>query len=253
MEGWLSRLVRRRRVWLVLGLPVCAVIAISSVASISLFQPEVSGKSLGYAVAGIDLYLGPEGGLVNNQKTNVPTSSSSRRSRSPLRWGVRTAGHDREIFGHPRAPDCGRWSPDLNQSVFGTAARRGEALLPDSRAERSLPLTVNEDLALPEIGVTAQAPTPTEAIRLASASQVALGTYLTGIETRSSTPRVSGCRCPPWGRSRSLTTRRRALAMLRSTFLLSYALWSGLVVALMAIVRDLRKLRRGWTPERVNP
>ena len=255
MKGLLSRLVRKRRVWLLLGLPICAVIAISSVASISVFPPKVSGKSLGYAVAGIDLYVAPEGGLVNNQKTTVPqnfieqTIALGAQMASPqLRDMMATSA------GIPPDQLAVDGPLDLNQSIFQQqpdGEKRSSQILVQNAPYR---VTINQDLALPEIGVTAQAPTPNEAIRLASASETVLSTYLAGIETRSETPRIERLQVSSLGPIALSDDSRSGVANVAVlTFLLSFALWSGLVVALMAIVRDLRKLRRGWTPERVSP
>ena len=72
MKARISKVLSKRRTWLLVGVPVCVLVAISSVASISLFPPSVRGKSLGYAVAGLQLHVSPPGGLVNNQPTNVP-------------------------------------------------------------------------------------------------------------------------------------------------------------------------------------
>lgn len=101
---------------------------------------------------------------------------------------------------------------------------------------------VNEDVALPEIGVTAQAPSSAEAARLAIATQNALSSYLTSIETRSGTPRVERLVVSALSPISISDKSKGLLNVAGLTFLLSFALWAGVVVALMAIVRDVRRL-----------
>jgi hypothetical protein len=255
MKGWVSRLVRRRRFWLLAGVPVCLLIAISSVASVSLFPPAVRGKSLGYAVAGMQLYVAPPGGIVNNQPTDVTENlvgqafaladqMSSPQARSLIASNSGLPENQIAVDG----------PLDLDQSIFQSepdGPKRSSQIIAQNAPYR---VTITEDTALPEIGVTAQAPTPTEAVRLASATQAATSSYLTGIETRSRTPRAARMAVSSLGPiSLSDTSSKDLPNVAVLTFLIAFALWSGLVVATMATTRDVRRLRRGCTPDGASP
>jgi hypothetical protein len=255
MKAWISRLLGKRRTWLLLGIPVCVVVAISSLASISLFPLSVRGKSLGYAVAGVQLYVGPRGGLVNNQPTNVPqnfieqsVAVADQMSSPQLRDMIAT------YSGIPANQIAVDGPIDLNSSIFDQqppGEKRSMQLLVQKAPYR---VTVDEDVALPEIGVTAQAPTPAQAARLASATQIAVSSYLTGIETRSKTPLVNRLSVSSLGPvAVSDHSRKGLINVAVLSFLVSFGVWAGVVVALMAVLRDLRRLRRGWTPDRVSP
>jgi hypothetical protein len=243
MKAWIVKLLSRRRTWMLVGVPVCLLIAISSVASVSFVPPSVRSKSLGYSVAGMQLYVAPHGGLLTNQRTNVPqkfiqqaitladqVSSPQLRDAIAVRAGI--PAHQLAVDG----------PINVDTSVFAqqpTGEKRSMQILVQNAQYR---VQVNEDVALPEIGVTAQAPSSAEATRLALATQNALSSYLTSIETRSGTPRVERLVVSALSPI-SISDKSKGLANVAGlTFLLSFALWAGVVVALMAIVRDVRRL-----------
>jgi hypothetical protein len=255
MRAWISRLIRRRRTWLFLGVPVCVLLATLSVASVSLVPPKVSGKGLGYATAGMDLYVGPRGGLVNNQPIDVTNNlivqayaladqMSSPQIRSLIASRAGIAASKLAVDG----------PLDLNESLFLTfpdGEKRSSQIIVQNVPYR---VTIDEDTALPEISVTAQAPTPSEAVRLASATQAAASAYLAGIETRSRTPVAVRLGVSPLGPIAVSDDSTKGLANLAVlTFLVAFALWSGLVVTIMTVARDVRRVRRGWTPDHVSP
>ena len=255
MKARISKVLSKRRTWLLVGVPVCVLVAISSVESISLFPLSVRGKSLGYAVAGLQLYVAPPGGLVNNQPTNVPqnfiqqaiavadqVSSPQLRNMIAMYSGIpaRQIAVDGPI--------------NVDTSVFMRQPRGEKRSMQIVVQNASYRITVNEDVALPEIGVTAQAPTPDKAARLANATQLAVSSYLTGIETRSRTPLANRLSISPLSPISISDDSTKGLANLAAlTFLVSFALWAGVVVAVMAILRELRRPRRDWVPGRVSP
>lgn len=247
MKARLSKLILSRRTLLVAGLPVSALVALCSVASVSFFPPAVRASSLGYAVAHSQLYVGPHGGLVDTQLSDVPQQSITQaivladQMGSPEMRNLIAA--NAEIAPDRIAVD----GPlDVTQSVFQEepdGEKRASQVVVQNAAYRVI---INEDTALPEIAVTAQAPTSREAVRLASAARVAVSSYLTRIETASKTPLRKRLGVSSVGGifvSDHSTSGLINLAVL--TFVVSFALWGGLVLSARAIVRDVRSLRAG--------
>jgi hypothetical protein len=249
MKARMSGVIRSRRLWLAFGVPVSALVVLCTVASVSIFPPAVQGSSLGYAVATTQLYIGPPGGLVNTLTTDVPQQF--------IEQGIALADqmaspHLRDVIAANSGIAASRIAVDgpldLNTSVFSQepdGPKRSSQITVQNALYR---VTVGEDTALPEISVTAQAPKPSQAVRLANASQAALSTYLTGIETASGTPPIDRLGVSSLGPVLVSDESSGLVNVAVLTFALSLALWSGLVVAITAIVRDVHRLRRGWSP-----
>jgi hypothetical protein len=252
MTARISTALSKRRTWLTVGGAVCVLVAISSVASISFFPPSIRGKLLGYAVAGQQLYVGPPGGLVTNQPNNVPQNFIQQAITVADQVASPQLRNMIAMYSGIPARQIAVDGPiNVDTSVFTQqppGEKRSMQLLVQNAPYR---VTVTEDVALPEIGITAQAPRPVEAVRLASATQGALSSYLTGIETRSGTPladRLSITPVSPMSITDDSTKGLANVAVL--TFLVSFALWAGVVVAMNAIVRDLRRLGPAGTRPR---
>ena len=114
-------------------------------------------------------------------------------------------------------------------------------------------VTIDEDTALPEVGVTAYAPSPGQAVRLAGATKAALVSYLNDIETSSGIPpaqRLAASSLGPVFVSDDSGKDLLNVAVL--TFLVSLTLWSGLVLAVTAVLRDISSGRRRWARERAS-
>jgi hypothetical protein len=247
MRARISKLILRRRTLLLAGIPVSALVALCSVASVSLFPPAVHKGSLGYAVAGTQLYIGPRGGLVDTTLADVPQQSINQATALADQMA---SPELRDLIasnsGIPAGLIAVDGPVDLNTSVFDQqpdGPKRSSQVVVQNAAYRVI---IDEDTALPEIAVTTQAPTSREAVRLAGAAQVALSSYLTGIETASKTPASQRLGVSSVGGvfvSKDPTSGLANLAAL--TFLVSFALWGGLVLSAWAIVRDTRNLRRG--------
>jgi hypothetical protein len=247
MTRWIWRLILSRRLWLMIGLPVSAVIALCTVASVSLSPLAVRGGGLGFAVAKSELYVGPPGALATTNLADVPalfiqqaialaaqTPSPEMRDLIAMKAGIppRQLAIDGPL--------------DLNISVFQNqpdGEKRSTQILVQNAPYR---VGIVEDLVLPEIAVTAQAPDPAQAARLASATGEALSSYLNGIQDASRTPVRQRLEVSPLGPA-SVTdgAKKGVINVAVLTFLLTFAVWSGVVVAVTAIVRDLRRLRLG--------
>jgi hypothetical protein len=244
-----------RRLWLWVGVVVAGFVALCTLRPVSLFPFRVGDGRLGYAVAGVQLYVAPPRGLVANRKpdwaSNVVEEAFSLADQMASPEVRDLIGSDAGIPPNQIAVD----GPlDLNESIY--------TLMPDGEKRASqvvvqdapYRITIDEDTALPEILVQAQAPTTAEAVRLAGAAQNAAQAYLSRVERRSDTPGVVKLTVYPLGPitvSNHARSGQTNLAVL--TFLLAFVLWAGLVSVILAVVRDIRTVRRGWTPRRVSP
>ena len=244
MKARRSRLILSRRTLLVTGIPVSALVALCSVASVSFFPPEVRGSSLGYAVAKMQLYVAPRGGLVDTPLSDVLEQWTNQaialadQMRSPLIRNL-IAAHS----GIPRDRIAVDGPLDLNQSVFDRepdGEKRASQVVVQNAAYRVI---VNEDTALPEIGVTAQAPTTREAVSLAHGAQAALSSYLTGIQRASKTPVDQRLGVSSVGGVFASDESSGLKNLVGLTFALAFAVWSGLVLSLRAIVRSVSRGR----------
>lgn len=247
MRAGIAKLILSRRTLLVVGIPVSALVALCSVASVSFFPPAIRGSSLGYAVARMQLYVGPNGGLVDTQLSDVPQQSINQAIALADQMGSpRIRNLIAANSGIARDQIAVDGPLDVYQSVFDEEPdgekRASQVVVQNARYR----VIINEDTALPEIAVTAQAPTSREAVSLASATRVAVSSYLSGIETASKTPVRDRLGVSSVGGvfvSNDSTSGIANLAVL--TFVVSFALWSGLVLSAWAIVHDVRRLRRG--------
>ena len=190
MRAGIAKLILSRRTLLVVGIPVSALVALCSVASVSFFPPAIRGSSLGYAVARMQLYVGPNGGLVDTQLSDVPQQSIDQAIALADQMGSpRIRNLIAANSGIARDQIAVDGPLDVYQSVFDEEPdgekRASQVIVQNARYR----VIINEDTALPEIAVTAQAPTSREAVSLASATRVAVSSYLSGIETASKTPR----------------------------------------------------------------
>jgi hypothetical protein len=254
MKAWLSRLLRSRRTWLAAGVPVAVFVALSSVASVSLFPPSVRGSSLGYAVARMQLNVGPPGGLVDAQPADAPQMFIDK----AIALADQTSSPElRDLIAAKSGIDASLLAVDgpldINQSIFQEepdGEKRATQIVVQNASYRVI---FDENIDVPEIAVTAQAPTPGQAVRLANGAGAALSSYLTGIETSSETPLGRRLQVSSVGPTAVTDDATKSLANIGVlTFVLSFVLWSGLVASVAAIVRDIRSLRPGPVPDRVS-
>jgi hypothetical protein len=246
MNGRVSSLLSSRRVWLFLGVPVAALVALSAVASISVFPPSVKRKPVAFVTATAQLHMLPPsvlgGTLVRDdprqfiqQTINLADQMSSPQLRGLIGKAAGIAPRLIALDG-----------PNPTYLAITEREPSGEKRATQIVAEGDLyRVTIDEDLVSPQIGVTAQAPTASQAVRLAAATQAAMSSYLTSLETAAQTPPTRRLEVHaltpivlPGDSSGGLGN------MVALTFFVSLALWVGSVFVITTVVRDLRSLRR---------
>lgn len=235
----------RRWFWLALGGPVAAAVALCVVFSVSLFPPGLRSKHLGYYLATTQLNIMPNGAIGNADPFADPSQfagpalvianvMSSPELRNLIARQARIRPSDLAVD----AP-VPTYLPIAAQEPTGE--KRSTQIIVEQDPYR---LTIDATQALPNIGITAQAPSPQVAQRIAAAAQPALSAYLTGVETNAGTPLYE-----------RLVTRQLAPVQVAPdpyggtsnvmgfAFLIGLTLWVGLVLTISAVGRDVRVLR----------
>jgi hypothetical protein len=243
----MPRVVLTRRILLAAGVPVSAFVALCALASVSVFPPAVHSRALKYAVAKTLLYVGPSDGFGNTNPKDIPQQFIDQSIVLAFQMASPELRHLIAVNSGLAASRIAVDGPvDLNESVFQQepdGPKRAMQILVQNAPYR---VTVDEDLVLPEIGVTAQAPTSGQAVRLASGVQAALSSYLTGLETTSQTPAVERLVVSALGPVFVTDGSSGDLVNIAVvTSVLAFVLWCGLVFSVTAVVRDIRRLRRG--------
>ena len=254
MKALISRTARSRRVWLLLGVPVAAYVALSSVANVSLLPPTVNGKNLAFVTARTQLYVMPQGQLAKSTPSSNPSQFTAK---AAVLANLLTGPELRTLIAKNARIDARRIVVDgpvpvdepLGQ-IWPADQKRASQIVAESDPYR---VTVDASPSLPVLGITAQAPMTGQAVRLAAAANTGLNSYLTGLETRAKLPIAqrlevhSLAAIAVSGDSSGGLGNVAALA-----FVVSLALWTGMVYAIAAVARDLRSLR-AQRPERASP
>ena len=250
MKSLVLRLVTSRRVWLLVGLPIAAYVALSAVANVSLLPPEIKGRNLGVVTARTQLYVLPHAQLyttppepladtVWTQSAEQATVLANLLTSPDMRTAIaRDAGIDAR-----RLAVDGPISADLpNTDIWPAGEKRANQIVAESALYR---LTIDANPSAPVIGIAAQGPTATQAVRLAEGTRTALSSYLTSLQTKAHVPVAQRPGVSALGAvavSGDSSGGPRNVATL--TFIVSLTLWIGLVYTFAAVARDIRRLRR---------
>lgn len=241
---WLA--VRSRRLWLLAGVPVAALVALSSVAHVSLLPFAAKDKNLAFATARTQLDVLPPGQLVNAPPSaygaSDPTNSTAQATvlanllTSPeLRAGIARAADIEPRYLAVDGPIPG--DQPLAQ-IEPAGEKRANQITTESDPYR---ITVDMSQSLPVMGITVKAPTTGTAVRIAAATRTALRAYLSSLATQAKLPAAqridvqSLAGIDVTGRSSAGVASVAALV-----FVLSLVLWTGAVYAFAAVARDLR-------------
>jgi hypothetical protein len=253
--GWTTRAVRRKRVWLLLGLPLAALAALSTIASISFLPPSIHSKSIAYAIASSELSVETSSSSGNTPELTrlypLPEWAAvlAEEMTSPQMRGLiaKTAG----IPANELAID-GPVSADLQRTQQEpTGEKRSYQLLAEGDLYR---VTLDTDKYLPAIAIAAQAPSEDGALELVEAVDRAAHSYLTSVETSAHTAPPERVHVSPL-QPVVITGGSGGHTVAALVFLLTYVLWTGGVFVWVTLARDMRALRRlGWTlPAQVPP
>lgn len=242
MRARLTRLLTRRGLWLLMGGPVAAFVALLTVASVSLFPPGIKHRSLAYYKASTQVYVMPDGALGNSLLKLSPTAFTGQSitlanimSSPELR---NTVAHDAGVDPNLLAVDMPipSYLPIAEQEPPGE--KRASQIVEEGDPYR---LTVDINLSLPAIGLTAQAPSSGLAQRIVQAAQTGLTSYLTNVEASASTPESLRLHVRSLGPITVAADDSGGLANVAGfAFLITLALWCGLVVAGFGLLHNLR-------------
>jgi hypothetical protein len=248
-----SNVVRSRRLWCILGVPIAAFVALSAVASVSLLPPAVHHKTLAFVGATTQLYV-----------ISHDTADSSLPGGDPSQFTLRAI-----ILANEAA------SPELRERIAKTAGIRPSLLAVDEPVPGYLPIAEQEppglkranqilsekdpyrvqfaeDEDLPEIDISAQAPTRDQAVRLARGAAATVRWYLTSLE--AGIPALDRLQINQLAPVFVVGDGSGGLVSVAAlTFVVALVLWIGLVFSITAVVRDLRTVRPSPEPEHASP
>jgi hypothetical protein len=242
MRARLSWLLTRRGLWLALGGPVAAFAAVLSVASVSLSPPGIKHRTLAYYRASTQVYVMPQGALGSSLLKSSPTVFTGQ---SITLANIMSSPELRNIVARDARLDPGQLAVDAPIPSYLPIAeqeppggKRATQIVEEGDPYR---LTVDINLSLPAIGLTAQAPSPEVAQRIVRAAQTGLSTYLTSLEASAGTAASLRLQVRSLGPISFDSDDSGGLANVAGfTFIVTLALWSGLVVTAFGVARNLR-------------
>jgi hypothetical protein len=225
------------------GFPVAGLAALTTVFAISIFPPSIHRKQMAFAVASSEFYL--------NAPTGPNVAPALTYFFSLQQWAETLAEEMTSpelkglIAGAARIPTSqlaidGPISNDLQRTQQEpTGEKRSSQLLTEGDPYR---IELNDDSDLAGVGISAEAPTPAAAANLARAAEVATDRYLARTQAAADTPPKARLEIDhlapivPTGGSHGHTVA--ALV-----FLIVLTLWTGLVVLLAKLSRELAAIR----------
>lgn len=243
LRSFRPRAFGNRRLWILFGLPVAALAALSTLFTVSLLPPSVHKTQVAYAIASSDLYLnaptGPSSAPALTYYYGLPQWSEvlAEEMTSPELKGLiaRTAGipvKQLAIDG-PIAYDLQRTQQEP------TGEKRSSQLLTEGDPYR-IELDTNVDFAA--IGISGRAPTPGAAFKLVRASEVAIRGYLLRTQQAAGLSpklRLVVADLAPI----VLAGGSGGHTMTAMVFVIVFLLWTGLVVLVAKLRRELLAIR----------
>lgn len=234
--------LRRRPLWLAVGVVVAAIAAASRFAAIGLLPPSVKLRPLGHATASTQLIVGANSSLTHTYHDLYEGYLNSRvATLADMVASPKVRGYIARAAALPAsqiAVDAPIWTQLQRIQQWATGEKRANEIVAERDPYR-ITLTIGE--SAPIIDVVAQAPTPTIAARLAHGVVDGLRAYVSDIATVA--------RIPPAGRYdiaqlAPVTTAPVDTAGLANvgafTFLAVFAVWCGLVLLVAGVARDVR-------------
>jgi hypothetical protein len=250
MKALASRAVRSRRLWLLAGVPVAALVALCCVADVSLLPPSVKSKNLAFVTAKTQIYVLPHAQLVNSPPTVDGASDPTEFNElTTVLANVLASPELRAMIARDAGVDSRRLAVDAPvpfdqplAQIEPAGEKRANQIITEGDPYR---ITVDTSASLPVIGITVHAPTSGAAVRIAAAAKTELSAYLTSLETQAKLLDAQRLDVRPLAGIAVSGDGSGGLANVAAlTFLVSLVVWIGVVFAIAAVTRDLRAVRR---------
>jgi hypothetical protein len=253
MRKRLFRLLSRRGLWVALGVPVAAFVVLCVVASVSLLPPSVSRKQLDYYIGTTQINVETHAALGSVITSSDPTAFSNQAavlanlmdSPALMQLIARDSGiPERKIAVDGPVPT---YLPIAEQEPTG--GKRATELVNEDDSYR---LTIDPNLWLPNIGITAQAQTVGGAGRLAAGAEKAITSWLTQTEKTAATPLWDRLEVRPLANITITGSGHGGVKNLGIfVFMIALALWTGAVFAVSSVLRNVRIARqvRAWNAQ----
>jgi hypothetical protein len=253
MTRRLVRLLSRRGLWIALGVPVSGFIVLCVVASASLLPPSVKHKPLDFYIATTQINVETHAALGSVIISSDPTAFSNQAAvlgnlmDSPEVMALvaqRSGIAQSKIAVDGPVPT---YLPIAEQEPTG--GKRATELLSEGDLYR---LTIDPNLWLPNIGITAQGPTVAGAARLAAGAEEAITSWLTKTEQTAGTAMYGRLEVRPLANITVVGSGHGGVKNLGAfVFMIALTLWSGAVFAVSGVLRNLRVARqvRAWNAQ----
>ena len=247
----------RSGLWIALGVPVAGFIVLCVVASVSLLPPSVKHKPLDYYIATTQINVETHAALGSVITSSDPTAFSNQAAvlgnlmDSPALMALVSSKSGIPESKFAVDGPIPTYLPIAEQEPTG--GKRATELISENDLYR---LTIDPNLWLPNIGITAQGPTVAGAARLAAGAEEAITTWLTRTEQTADTPLYSRLEVRPLANITVTGSGSGGVKNLAAyVFMIAFALWTGLVFAIFSVLRNLRIARqvRAWNAQVLGP
>lgn len=180
--------LKRRRLWVAVGIAVAGLAALSAIASLSLFPPAIRGKPVGHSTATIQMLVDGERSPLLNTKSDIGVLNEQASIVSNLLASqavIDSVGRAARIPGDAIAVDPPIANNLQRSQQEPTAEKRANQILDERKVFR---IEIDESSQLPAISAIAQAPSAEEATDLANAVPRGITNYLNDVESAAGTP-----------------------------------------------------------------
>ena len=253
MRRLLVRLLSRRGLWIALGVPVAAFVVLSVVASVSLLPPSVKHKQLDYYIATTQINVETHSALGSVITSSDPTAFSNQ---AAVLGNLMDSPELMQLVAHKSGIPESKIAIDGPVPTYlpiaeqePTGGKRATELISEDDPYR---LTIDPNLWLPNIGITAQGPTVAGAARLAAAAEEAITSWLTNTEQTAGTALYGRLEVRPLANITVVGSGHGGVKNLGAfVFMIAFALWTGVVFAAFSVLRNLRIARqvRAWNAQ----
>jgi hypothetical protein len=237
LRSLIPKRLGNRRFWIVAGLPVAGLAALTTLVSISLMPPSVHRKSLAHSFASSQVYVSapanPKVAPALSYLFGPWADVLAEEMTSPEVRGL--IASKAGIPVNQLAID-GPVSPNLQRTQQEPTGEKRSSQLVIEGARYRIELNTDPDLAA--IGISGEAPTPAGAIRLVRAAEVAVNSYLTHAEERSGTPPKARLVVNPLAPV-VLSGGAGGHTLTVLVFVIVFVLWAGLIALVDKLRREL--------------
>lgn len=243
LRSFRPRRFGNRRLWILVGLPVAALAALSTMMSISLLPPSAHPKHIAYSTASSTVYV---------NAPNGPSSAPSLTSFFGLQQSAEALAEEmlspelKQLIAHAAGIPASQLAIDGPIAINlqrtqqePTGEKRSNQLLTEGDPYR---IELNTNVDFGAVGISADAPTPAAAFGLVRGAEAALHGYLVRTQDAAGVApkqRLVVAHLAPI----VLTGGAGGHTLTALVFIIVFILWTGLVVLVDKLRRELTLIR----------